>query len=134
MSETEQRLRRLLDVGQALVSELDPDTVLERILDEARRLTGARFAAMGVLDEQRRELERFVTAGVDKATHRRIGHLPHGRGVLGVLIEDPRPLRLAEVGRHPESYGFPPGHPPMQTFLGVPIVIRDQVWGNLYLP
>ncbi len=133
MTETERRLSRLLDVGETLVSELDPDTVLERILEEAQRLTGARYAALGVLDEQRQALERFVTAGVDQATHRRIGGLPRGRGVLGVLIEDPRPLRLADVGEHPESYGFPPGHPPMRRFLGVPIVIRGQGWGNLYL-
>ncbi len=133
MAETKDQLRRLLDVGRTLVSELDPDTVLERILEEAQRLTGARYAALGVLDEQRRQLGRFVTAGVDKSTHRKIGALPRGRGVLGVLIEDPRPLRLADVGQHPESYGFPPGHPVMRSFLGVPIVIRDQAWGNLYL-
>ena len=133
MSEAEARLRQLLDVGETLVSELDPETVLERILEEAQRLTGARYAALGVLDEQRHDLERFVTAGVDKATRRRIGELPRGRGVLGVLIDDPRPLRLADVGQHPESYGFPPGHPAMRSFLGVPIVIRGQAWGNLYL-
>ena len=133
MAETENTLRRLLDVGETLVSELDPDTVLERILDEAQRLTGARYAALGVLDEDRKKLERFVTAGIDKETHRRIGELPRGRGVLGVLIDDPKPLRLADVGAHPESYGFPVAHPRMQTFLGVPIVIRGQGWGNLYL-
>ena len=133
MIKTEDRLRRLLDIGQTLVTELDPDAVLHRILREARRLTGARYAALGVLDEQRAELERFVTAGVDRATHRRIGVLPRGRGVLGILIEDPRPLRLADVGQHPESYGFPPGHPTMRSFLGVPIIIRGQAWGNLYL-
>jgi signal transduction histidine kinase len=133
MAETEDRLRRLLDVGQTLVSELDPDAVLERILQEARRLTGARYAALGILDEDRRELERFVTAGIDPDMRRRIGELPRGRGVLGVLIEDPRPLRLSDVEAHPESYGFPPGHPPMHTFLGVPIVIRGRGWGNLYL-
>lgn len=133
MSEAEDRLQRLLNVGQALVSELDPDAVLARILEEAQRLTGARYAALGVLDEHRTQLERFDTAGVDTATHQRIGDLPRGRGVLGVLIEDPHPLRLPDVGAHPESYGFPPGHPPMRTFLGVPVVIRGQGWGNLYL-
>jgi signal transduction histidine kinase len=133
MAETEDRLRRLLDVGQTLVSELDPDAVLERILEEAQRLTGARYAALGILDEDRRELERFITAGIDPEMRRRIGELPRGRGVLGVLIEDPRPLRLSDVEAHPESYGFPPGHPPMHSFLGVPIVIRDSGWGNLYL-
>src|SRR5579875_3715096 len=133
MTQIDDELRRLLDVGEALVSELDPELVLERILEEARRLTGARYAALGVLDEQRTGLERFVTAGVDRAVHRQIGQLPRGRGVLGVLIEDPRPLRLADVGQHPESYGFPPGHPAMTSFLGVPIVVRGRAWGNLYL-
>lgn len=133
MRETDDRLHRLLDVGEALVSELDPDTVLERILEEGQRLTGARYAALGVLDEQRRELERFVTAGIDEETHSRIGELPRGRGVLGVLIDDPRPLRLRDVGAHHESYGFPPAHPTMHSFLGVPIVIRGRAWGNLYL-
>ncbi|MBV9197557.1 MAG: GAF domain-containing sensor histidine kinase [Solirubrobacterales bacterium] len=125
--------QRLVDAGRTLVSELDSDTVLARILEEAQRLTGARYAALGVLDEGRQELGRFVTAGLDEASRRRIGAYPRGRGVLGVLIEDPRPLRVAEVGEHPESYGFPPAHPMMHSFLGVPIVIRGQVWGNLYL-
>src|SRR5579871_6444049 len=92
------QLRRLLEVGRALVSELDTEAVLERILDEARAITGARYVALGVLDEQRNELERFVTSGIDPATRRAIGELPRGRGVLGVLIADPRPLRLADVG------------------------------------
>ena len=129
----EDRLRRLLDVGESLVSELDPEAVLERILEEARRLTGARYAALGVLEEQRTELERFITSGIDASARRRIGELPRGRGVLGVLIEHPHPLRLADVETHPESYGFPPGHPPMTSFLGVPITIRGTGWGNLYL-
>jgi signal transduction histidine kinase len=125
--------RRLLQVGRELMAEHDTEAVLERILHEAREITGARYAALGVLDETRTELERFLTLGIDKATHRAIGDLPRGRGVLGVLIEDPKPLRLAEVGQHPQSYGFPGGHPPMHSFLGVPIVIRGQAWGNLYL-
>jgi signal transduction histidine kinase len=130
----EDRTRRLLDVGRALVSELDTESVLERILREARTITRAQYAALGVLDERRSELGRFITSGLDReATLRAIGELPHGRGVLGVLIEDPRPLRLEDVGEHPQSYGFPPGHPAMQTFLGVPIVIRGETWGNLYL-
>ena len=127
------KLRRLLDVGRALVSELDAEAVLERILAEARAIIGARYVALGVLNEQRSELERFLTTGVDAETHRAIGDLPRGRGVLGVLIEDPRPLRLTDVGRHPQSFGFPPGHPVMHSFLGVPILIRGQAWGNLYL-
>jgi two-component system, NarL family, sensor histidine kinase DevS len=133
MAEIEHRLHRLLDVGKALVAELDQQAVLEQILDRARELTGARYAALGVLDEDRKQLERFLTAGIDQATHRAIGGLPRGRGVLGVLIADPRPLRLADVTAHPESFGFPAAHPPMHSFLGVPIIIRGQAWGNLYL-
>src|SRR4051812_27730858 len=129
----EHRLRRLVDVGRSLVTELDPEAVFERLLEVARELTGARYAAIGVLDERRERLERFLTAGIDEDTHRAIGDLPRGRGVLGALISDPRPLRLPDVGAHPQSYGFPLSHPPMTTFLGVPIVIDGEAWGNLYL-
>jgi signal transduction histidine kinase len=129
----EDKLRRLLDAGRGLVGELDPEAVLDRILQEARDLTGARYAALGVLDETRSELERFLTVGIDAKTHRAIGDLPRGRGVLGVLIDHPEPLRLADVGAHPRSYGFPAAHPEMHSFLGVPIVIRGQAWGNVYL-
>jgi signal transduction histidine kinase len=129
----EQRLQRLLEIGRSLIAELEPEAVLRRLLDVARELTGARYAAIGVLDESRKELERFVTAGIDEETRRDIGDLPRGRGVLGVLIADPRPLRLDDVGQHPLSYGFPFAHPPMKTFLGVPVVIQGEAWGNLYL-
>jgi signal transduction histidine kinase len=129
----EQRLRRVLEVGRAVVAELDLETVLQRVLEEARDLTGARYAALGILDEQRRELERFLTLGLDPETHRAIGDLPRGRGVLGVLISDPHPLRLADVGEHARSYGFPLGHPRMRSFLGVPVVVRGEAYGNLYL-
>ena len=129
----ETRLRRLLEVGRSLLAELDPEAVLDRLLDVAQELTGARYAAIGVLDDRREQLERFLTRGIDEETHRAIGDLPRGRGVLGVLIHDPRPLRLSDVGSHPESYGFPLAHPPMHTFLGVPIVVHGEVWGNLYL-
>jgi signal transduction histidine kinase len=128
-----QRLRRLLDVGRSLVSELDLEVVLDRVLEVARELTGARYAALGILDERRKELERFLTRGIEAGTQRAIGDLPRGHGILGVLISDPRPLRLPEVGDHPRSYGFPLGHPPMHSFLGVPILIRGQAYGNLYL-
>jgi signal transduction histidine kinase len=128
-----EKIRRLLDVGRLLVSELDTEVVLSRIIEEARVITGARYAAVGVLDEQRTELERFITTGIDDATQRSIGSLPRGRGVLGVLIEEPKPLRLGDVGRHPQSFGFPANHPDMKSFLGVPILIRAQAWGNLYL-
>jgi two-component system, NarL family, sensor histidine kinase DevS len=126
-------IRRLLHVGRALVAEHDTEAVLDRILNAAREITGARYAALGVLGETREELERFLAVGIDPETHRTIGDLPRGRGVLGVLIHDPRPLRLADVGDHPQSYGFPLGHPEMHTFLGVPIVVRGEGWGNLYL-
>ena len=128
-----QRLRRLLDLGRTLVAELDIETLLTSILQSARELTGARYAALGVLDEAKTELERFETLGIDAETRQEIGDLPRGRGVLGMLITDPRPLRLADVSAHPESYGFPIGHPPMRSFLGVPIVIRGQPWGNIYV-
>jgi signal transduction histidine kinase len=126
-------IRHLLNVGRSLMTELDLDAVLDRVLQTAREITGARYAALGILNEERSELEQFLTSGVDGETHRTIGALPRGRGVLGVLIEHPRPLRLPDVGRHPSSYGFPSGHPVMHSFLGVPIVIRAQAWGNLYL-
>ncbi len=129
----QQRLRRLIDVGRGLLSQLDPEAVLDQVLEEARDITGARYAALGILDDDRRELERFITRGIDDATHRSIGDLPRGRGILGVLIDSPQALRVANVGEHPESYGFPPGHPPMTSFLGVPVVVRGQIWGNLYL-
>ena len=128
-----ERLQRLIGVGRSLVSELDLDVVLNRMLDTAIELTGARYAAVGVLDEQHRELSQFHTRGIDLETHRRIGDLPRGRGVLGLLISDPRPLRLDDVSAHPSSYGFPPEHPPMETFLGVPVLVRGEAWGNLYL-
>jgi signal transduction histidine kinase len=126
-------LRRILDAGQAIVAHLDLETVLDHLLETAREVTGARYAAIGVLNEQRTGLARFVTRGVDEETHRAIGDLPRGRGVLGILVQRPQALRLADVGRHPESYGFPAAHPPMKTFLGMPIMIRDEAWGNVYL-
>ena len=129
----ELRLRRLIDAGRSLIAKLDVEAVLHQLLDVARDVTGARYAAVGVLDERQQELERFVTAGIDADTHRAIGDPPRGRGILGVLIEDPRPLRLEHIGDHPRSYGFPVAHPEMETFLGVPVTIREEVWGNLYL-
>ena len=104
----ERRLRELIDVGRGLVAELDLEAVLSRVLEVACELTGARYAAVGVLDSDRRELERFITRGIGERTREAIGSLPRGRGVLGLLIEDPAPLRLRNVGDHPRSYGFPP--------------------------
>ncbi len=132
-SSQEQWLGRLLEVGRSLVTELDLAVVLDRVLETAREITGARYAALGVLNEERTGLARFITSGIDEQAHRMIGDLPTGRGVLGVLIEQPRPLRLEDVGRHPSSYGFPSGHPVMRSFLGVPVLVRGEVWGNLYL-
>ena len=129
----EKELRKLLDVGRALVADLDVETVLRHVLETARELTGARYAALGILDEGKEELERFVFLGIDEDTRRLIGPLPRGAGVLGELIRNPKPLRLPDVTQHRRSYGFPPGHPPMTTFLGVPISIRGEAWGNLYL-
>ena len=132
-SEEHQQIRRLLHVGRALMAEHNTETILDQILKEAREITRARYAALGVLDEDRVELERFLTLGIDEDGRSAIGDLPRGRGVLGVLIQDPLPLRLADVGHHPQSYGFPMGHPAMSSFLGVPILIRGEAWGNLYL-
>jgi signal transduction histidine kinase len=127
------RTASILRAGRSLVSTLELDEVLEQLLEAACDGTGARYAAIGVLAPDRHGLERFVTRGLDEERRRRIGSLPRGRGVLGVLIDDPRPLRLGRVGDHPHSFGFPPGHPPMTTFLGVPIILRGEPWGNLYL-
>lgn len=129
----EARLRRLIAVGRSFVQELDPEVLLDQVLAAAQDLTGARHAALGILDERRERLERFLFRGVDAGTEAAIGELPHGRGLLGVLIEEPAPLRLERLQGHPGSFGFPAGHPPMSSFLGVPIVVRGSAWGNLYL-
>ncbi|MCW2983264.1 MAG: sensor histidine kinase [Conexibacter sp.] len=126
-------LTRLIDVGRGLLSELDLDALLARMLEVARELTGAQYAAVGIMDERREGLERFLTSGIPAAERAAIGDLPRGHGVLGLLIDDPHPLRLADVGAHPRSYGFPLSHPPMGNFLGVPILVRGEAWGNLYL-
>jgi signal transduction histidine kinase len=127
------RLWELIQAGRGLVAELDLERVFGELLDVARRVTGARYAALGILDERRTELERFITRGIEPEQHRAIGDLPRGRGILGLLIHDPQPLRLSDIGEHPKAYGFPPGHPLMHSFLGVPILIRNQAFGNLYL-
>ena len=127
------RLRVLVDAGIALSSELSLDALLQRIVETAAELTGARYAALGVIDRTGQRLERFLTTGLDAEAHRAIGELPHGRGILGVLIRDATPLRLPELRADPRSAGFPPNHPPMTTFLGVPIMLRGVAYGNLYL-
>ncbi|MGZ4191701.1 MAG: sensor histidine kinase [Solirubrobacteraceae bacterium] len=129
----DQATRGVLKVARGVLEQLDVEQVLEGVLDAARELTGARYAALGVLDESRNALGRFLTRGIDERQRQAIGALPTGRGVLGELIRTPRPLRMADVGSHPYSYGFPVGHPPMSSFLGVPIVVRGEPYGNLYL-
>jgi signal transduction histidine kinase len=127
------RLRVLVNAGIALSSELSLDALLQRIVETAAEITGARYAALGVIDRTGQALERFLTAGIDAETHAAIGELPHGRGILGVLIRDAQPLRLHDLADDPRSVGFPANHPEMKSFLGVPIVLRGVAYGNLYL-
>ena len=127
------RLRVLVDAGIALSSELSLDALLQQLVETAAQLTGARYAALGVIDSTGQGLERFLTTGIDPETHAAIGDLPRGRGILGVLIRDAKPLRLHELGDDPRSVGFPDHHPPMKSFLGVPILLRGVAYGNLYL-
>jgi signal transduction histidine kinase len=129
----EARLRRLVDAGIALTSELSLDALLQRLVEIAAELTRARYAALGVLDRSGTYLERFITTGLDDDERARIGDLPQGRGILGVLIRDAKPLRLHDLHDDARSVGFPPNHPPMNTFLGVPVALRGVAYGNLYL-
>jgi signal transduction histidine kinase len=124
--------RLLLEAVTAISSDLDLASVLTRIVEAATALTGARYGALGVLGNDG-ELVEFVTTGIDDRTRALIGDLPRGRGILGVIIEDPSGLRLADLSAHPSSVGFPPNHPPMTSFLGMPVRIRGTVFGNLYL-
>jgi signal transduction histidine kinase len=121
-----------LDAVVAISSDLDLHSVLERIVVSACRMTGARYGALGVLGNSG-DLVDFVTCGFTPEQHAAIGELPRGKGILGLLIQEPRPLRLRTLQDHPASHGFPPGHPSMETFLGVPVRIRGTVFGNLYL-
>lgn len=127
-----ERLRALLDAVVGIGADLDLPSMLSRIVEAACGLVGARYGALGVVGSDHM-LEEFVTHGIDPKIHAAIGDLPRGRGVLGLLIADPRPVRMPDVTQHPQSYGFPPNHPPMHSFLGVPVRIRDQIFGNLYL-
>src|SRR5687767_14923163 len=133
MPDVSSRLPKLIETGIALASELSLDALLQRLVETAAELTGARYAALGVIDRSGQQLERFLTCGMDAETHAAIGDLPRGRGILGVLIRDAQPLRLARIGDDPRSVGFPPNHPPMNGFLGVPIMLRGVAYGNLYL-
>lgn len=127
------RLYRLVDVGRSLMATLDFEMILGRVVDVAMEITAARYGALGVYDERRRELSRFITRGIDAQAADAIGDLPRGYGVLGELLDHPVPLRLADIGRHPSSYGFPLDHPPMKSFLGAPIMVRGRVFGSIYL-
>ena len=124
------QLERLLAVGRSLVSVAEPDEVLENVVAAARDLTGARYAALGVLDRDGVGLERFIFTGIDEETRAEIGDLPRGLGILGELIRTPSPLRLSDISAHPRSHGFPEGHPPMSSFIGLPIRIREEVFGS----
>ena len=126
-------LRQLLDAVLTVGSDLDLPAMLRRIIECAVGLVDASYGALGVLDETGTKLSQFITVGIDDDTHKTIGSLPEGHGILGLLIVDAKPLRLPDISEHPDSYGFPPGHPPMRSFLGVPIRVRGQVFGNLYL-
>ena len=127
------RLQGLLQAVVAIGSQLELDEVLDRIVRTAAELVDAQYAALGVLDPAEHRLSRFITIGIDDDEVKKIGDLPHGQGVLGVLIDEPRAIRLANIAEHPKSFGFPPNHPPMKTFLGVPISVRGDAFGNLYL-
>ncbi len=130
---TNDRTRALVEAGIALASELSLDAVLQKLVDTAAELTGARYAALGVIDPAGDGLERFITTGIDAETIERIGDLPRGRGILGLIISDARPLRLHDLHDDPHSVGFPPNHPEMTTFLGMPVLLRGVAYGNLYL-
>jgi signal transduction histidine kinase len=137
MLRSDEQVSRLLEAVAAMSSDLSLRVVLRRIVASACQLVDAQYAALGVLgpgaNVELIRLIEFITEGADAETIRRIGHQPEGRGILGVLIRDPRPLRLHDLATHPQSHGFPAGHPPMRSFLGVPVRIQDRVFGNLYL-
>ncbi|WP_436778345.1 GAF domain-containing protein [Yinghuangia sp. YIM S09857] len=129
---TRDRVHTLLEAVLAVGSDLDLETVLRRIVESAIALVDAQYGALGVIGDEER-LARFLPVGMDAETIAKIGPFPSGRGILGLVIRDPHPIRLHEISEHADSYGFPANHPPMHTFLGVPIRIRDEVFGNLYL-
>jgi signal transduction histidine kinase len=132
---TRDRMRGLLEAVVAVGSGLDLESTLRRIVEAAVRLVDAAYGALGVIGDRSegKRLAEFIPVGLTGEEIARIDHLPEGRGLLGLLIDDPRPLRLADIAAHPASSGFPGGHPPMRGFLGVPVRVRDEVFGNLYL-
>ena len=128
----QEQMNGLLAAVVSIAEDLSLEAVLDRVVNSACLLLDARFGALGVIGEDQR-LSHFITVGIDEEGIRSIGDLPTGHGVLGHLIREPAPLRLHDLGKHPMAVGFPPHHPPMKTFLGVPIRVRDTVFGNLYL-
>ncbi len=128
-----QALERLVRVGIRINAERELDRVLQEVADSAREVVGARYAALGVLNESGTGLGTFVTSGLTREQYAKIGALPSGKGIMGILVHEPKPMRLADLTKHPRSRGFPPHHPQMRSFLGVPIVGRHGPIGNLYL-
>src|SRR6266702_6290076 len=126
------RSAKLIEAGLALASELSLPAVLQRIIELAVEGTGARYGALGVLGPEGKILE-FVTTGVTAEEREHIGHLPIGKGILGLLITEARPMRLPDISADPRSVGFPPNHPPMHSFLGAPVKAGGKVFGNIYL-
>ncbi|MFJ6671211.1 GAF domain-containing sensor histidine kinase [Actinosynnema sp. NPDC091369] len=132
IASTRDKMQGLLDAVLAVGAGLELDSTLQRIVQAAVELVGARYGALGVLGSQE-NLSEFVYVGIDPTTRSRMGHLPQGKGLLGLLIKDPRAIRLHDLAQHPASVGFPANHPPMHSFLGVPVRVRDEVFGNLYM-
>lgn len=125
--------RLLIEAGLTLVSELDLDRVLERIVELAMKITSARFGALGVLSEDHLRIERFITKGISEEERAAIGDNPVGHGMIGLLIEERRSMRIRDISKDPRSFGFPPNHPPMRSFLGAPVLALGKVFGNIYL-
>jgi len=127
------KLRRLMQAVLMMEADLELPVLLTHLVEEARDLVGARYGALGVLNEQGTALEEFITVGLSDTQEEAVGPRPTGQGILGLLIVDPEPLRLSNLGDHPESFGVPANHPPMGSFLGMPVQVRGSVYGNLYL-
>ena len=127
------KLRRIVDAMLLIDGDIALEDVLRNVVDEARSITGARYGALGVVNDDQTSLAQFITSGMSTDMEEEIGDRPKGIGVLGSLISDPYPIRISDLSSHPDAVGFPPGHPPMSSFLGVPIIIRGETYGILYL-